>query len=181
MTTIKGGNSSRRDFLKLAAGAAAFGPYFLFPERARATQQTLKIAKWAHFLPEYDQWFVNVLAKDWGQKNDTNVAVDIIPVEHIRDRAFAEVKVCKGHDLFIFPWPPAEFHQHVIDHGEIYQAVASRVGAIQQLAHRSTFNFQTKKYFGFTDFWVPSPLHFFGDYWGQIGMPLGPNRRAADG
>jgi multiple sugar transport system substrate-binding protein len=174
MTTIKGGNSSRRDFLKLAAGAAAFGPYFLFPERARATQQTLKIAKWAHFLPEYDQWFVNVLTKDWSQKNDTNVAVDIIPVEQIRDRAFAEVKAGKGHDLFIFPWPPAEFHQHVIDHGEIYQAVASRVGAIQQLAHRSTFSFQTKKYFGFTDFWVPSPLHFFGDYWGQIGMPLGP-------
>lgn len=174
MTTIKDGNSSRRDFLKLAAGAAAFGPYFLFPERARATQQTLKIAKWAHFLPEYDQWFVNALAKDWGQKNDTNVTVDIIPVEQIRDRAFAEVKAGSGHDLFIFPWPSAEFHQHVIDHGEIYQAVASRVGAIQQLAHRSTFNFQTKKYFGFADFWIPSPVHFFQDYWGQIGMPLGP-------
>ena len=174
MTTIKDGNSSRRDFLKLAAGAAAFGPYFLFPERARATQQTLKIAKWAHFLPEYDQWFVNALAKDWGQKNDTNVTVDIIPVEQIRDRAFAEVKAGKGHDLFIFPWPSAEFCRHVIDHGEIYQAVASRVGAIQQLAHRSTFDFQTKKYFGFTDFWIPSPVHFFQDYWGQIGMPLGP-------
>ena len=115
-----------------------------------------------------------MLAKDWGQQNDTNVTVDIIPVEQIRDRAFAEVKAGKGHDLFIFPWPPAEFCQHVIDHGEIYQAVASRVGAIQQLAHRSTFNSQTKKYFGFADFWVPSPVHFFEDYWGPIGMPMGP-------
>jgi hypothetical protein len=84
------------------------------------------------------------------------------------------VKAGKGHDLFIFPWPAAEFCHHTIDHGEIYQAVASRVGAIQQLAHRSTFNFQTKKYFGFADFWVPSPLHFFQDYWGPIGMPIGP-------
>jgi multiple sugar transport system substrate-binding protein len=174
MTRRTGANASRRDFLKLAAGAAAFGPFFLFPGRARASQQTLKIAKWAHFLPEYDRWFVNGLAKDWGQKNDTNVTVDIIPVEQIRDRAFAEVKAGKGHDLFIFPWPPAEFCQHVIDHGEIYQAVASRVGAIQQLAHRSTFNSQTKKYFGFADFWVPSPVHFFEDYWGPIGMPMGP-------
>lgn len=166
--------TSRRNFLKLAAGVATFGPFFLFPDRARASQKTLKIAKWAHFLPEYDQWFVNVLAKDWGQKNDTNVTVDIIPVEQIRDRAFAEATATKGHDLFIFPWPPAEFYQHVIDHGEIYQAVAPRVGAIQQLAHRSTFNFQTKKYFGFADFWVPSPVHFFEDYWGPIGMPMGP-------
>jgi ABC-type glycerol-3-phosphate transport system substrate-binding protein len=174
MTRPAEGKTSRRNFLKLAAGAAAFGPFFLFPERARASQQTLKIAKWAHFLPEFDQWFVDVLAKEWGQKNDTNVTVDIIPVEQIRDRAFGEVKAGTGHDLFIFPWPSAEFSQHVIDHGEIYQAVLSRVGAIQQLAHRSTFNSQTKKYFGFADFWVPSPMHFFEDYWGPIGMPMGP-------
>jgi multiple sugar transport system substrate-binding protein len=174
MSRIAASKTSRRNFLKLVAGAAAFGPFFLFPMRARASQQTLKIAKWAHFLPEFDQWFVDVMAKEWGQKNDTNVTVDIIPVEQIRDRAFAEVKAGTGHDLFIFPWPPAEFSQHVIDHGEIYQAVLSRVGAIQQLAHRSTFNPQAKKYFGFADFWVPSPMHFFEDYWGPIGMPMGP-------
>lgn len=174
MTKIIPRNASRRDFLRLAAGAAAFGPFFLFPEHALASQKTLKIAKWAHSLPQFDQWFVNVMAKDWGTKNNTNVVVDIIPIEQIRDRAFAETKVGKGHDLFIFPWPPAEFSQHVIDHGEVYKVVAPRYGSIPQLAHRSTFNFQTKKYFGFADFWVPSPLHFFQDYWGQIGMPIGP-------
>jgi len=174
MTRTVVGETSRRNFLRWAAGVAAFGPFFLFPQRSLAAQKTLRIAKWGHFLPEFDQWFINVMAKDWGNKNDTNVIIDIIPVEQIRDRAFAEVKAGKGHDLFIFPWPPAEFHQHVIDHGEIYQAVAARVGAIQQLAHRSTFNFQTQKYFGFADFWVPSPLVFFEDLWSQIGMPMGP-------
>jgi multiple sugar transport system substrate-binding protein len=174
MVKARGSMTSRRDFLKLAAGTAAFGPFFHFPAQALASQKTLRIAKWAHFLPEFDQWFVNVMAAEWGRQNDTRVTVDVIPVEQIRERAFAEVKACKGHDLFIFPWPPAEFCQHVIDHGEIYQAVAARVGAIQQLAHRSTLNFRTKTYFAFTDFWVPSPMHFFHDYWGQIGMPLGP-------
>lgn len=174
MTRSAGAKASRRNFLKLVAGAAAFGPFFLFPERAAASQQTLKIAKWTHLLPEFDQWFVNVMAAEWGKKNDMKVTVDLIPIEEIRGQAFAEIKAGKGHDLSIFPWPPAEFHQHVIDHSEIYQTVASRVGAIQQLAHRSTFNFQTKKYFGFADFWIPSPVHFFEDYWGQIGMPLGP-------
>jgi multiple sugar transport system substrate-binding protein len=166
--------TSRRDFLKYTAGAAAFGPFFLFPTRALASQKTLKIAKWAHLLPEFDQWFVNVMAKDWGSKHDTNVIVDLIPVEQIRDRAFAEVKAGQGHDLFIFPWPPAEFHQSVIDHSDIYEAVVTRVGTMQQLAHRSTFNFQTKRYFGFADFWIPSPMHFFEDYWGAIGTPVGP-------
>jgi multiple sugar transport system substrate-binding protein len=175
VTRTKSSATSRREFLKWAAdGAAACGAFFLFPHRALASQKTLKIAKWAHFLPEFDQWFVNVMAQDWGRQNDTKVTVDIIPIEEVRGRAFAEVKAGKGHDLFIFPWPPAEYHQHVIDHGDVYQAVASRYGAIQQLAHRSTFNFRTKTYFAFADFWVPSPLHFYQDYWGQIGMPLGP-------
>lgn len=165
---------TRRNFLRLAAGAAAAGPYFLFPDRVLASQKTLKIAKWAHFLPEFDQWFVDVMARNSARENDTRVIVDVFPVEEIRNRAFAEVKAGKGHDIFIFPTPPAEFSDHVIDHGEIYQAVASQFGAIQQLAHRSTFNSRNKTYFSFADFWVPSPLHFFEDYWGQIGMPLGP-------
>jgi multiple sugar transport system substrate-binding protein len=175
MTSEKSNTSSRRNFLKLAAGAAAFGPFFSFPERALASQKTLKIAKWAHFLPEFDQWFENVVAKQWGEKNDTKVKIDLVPVEEIRARALAEAKAGKGHDLFMFPWPPAEFWQHVIDHAEIYQAVAPKYGAIQQLAHRSTYNYKLKKsYFAFADFWMPTPVHYFQDYWGEIGMPLGP-------
>ena len=48
---------SRRDFIRLAAGTAAVGPFFGFPDRALASQKTLKIGKWAHFTPEFDAWF----------------------------------------------------------------------------------------------------------------------------
>jgi multiple sugar transport system substrate-binding protein len=161
----------RRDFIRLAGAAA--GPFFLFPIRTLASQKTLKIAKWAHFVPDFDLWFQDTV-QEWGKQNDTRVTVDIILVEQIRDRAFAEVTAGKGHDIFIFPWPPAEYHQHVIDHAGIYQMVAAKYGAIQQLAFRSTFNPATKKYFAFADFWMPSPLHFFQDYWAEVGMPLGP-------
>jgi multiple sugar transport system substrate-binding protein len=164
---------SRRKFLKLAVGTAALGPFLSFPNRALAGQETLKIAKWTHFIPEFDTWFRD-MAKEWGQQNNTEVTVDLIAVEEVRDRALAEVKAGKGHDIFIFPWPPAEYYQHVIDHGVVYQAVAAKYGAIQQLAHRSTFNLKTRKYFAFADFWMPSPLHFFQDYWAEVGMPLGP-------
>jgi multiple sugar transport system substrate-binding protein len=165
---------TRRSFVKLAAGAVAVGPFFVFTPNAFASEKTLKVAKWAHFLPEFDDWFINVMAAEWGRQNKTQITVDVIPVEEIRDRAFAEVTAGQGHDVFIFPWPPAEFHQHAIDHTGIYQTVAAKYGSIQQLAHRSTFNLNNKKYFAFADFWAPSPLHFFQDYWAQVGMPLGP-------
>ena len=166
--------TSRRKFLKLTAATAAFGPFFLFSPHALASERPLKIAKWGHFLPEFDEWFGKVWAKDWGKRNNAEVTVDLIPAEEIRARAFAEVKAGKGHDIFIFPWPPAEFHQSVIDHAGVYQAIASKYGAIQQLAYRSTWNPATKKYFAFADFWMPSPVHYFEDYWGQFGMPFGP-------
>ena len=113
------------------------GPFFVFTPGAFAGSKTLRIAKWAHFLPEFDEWFVNELAPEWGKKNNTKVTVDLIPVAEVRGRAFAEVESGKGHDIFIFPWPPAEYHRHAIDHGGVYRAVAAKYGAIQQLAHRS--------------------------------------------
>jgi multiple sugar transport system substrate-binding protein len=173
MPTAEGKQVSRRNFMRLAAGAAAVGPFFRFPDRALASQKTLKIAKWAHFVPEFDPWFEG-MAKDWGKQHNMEIFVDEIPVEKISATAAAEIKGGNGHDVFIFPWPPAEYCQHVIDHGEIYQVAASKYGSIPQLAYRSTFNLKNKKYFAFADFWVPSPLHFFQDYWAEVGMPLGP-------
>ncbi|HEY7406497.1 MAG TPA: twin-arginine translocation signal domain-containing protein [Candidatus Angelobacter sp.] len=173
MSAITFRTISRRDFIKSAAGAAAMGPFFLFPSQAHASQKTLKIAKWTHFVPEYDSWFES-MAKEWGKQHDTKIIVDEIPVEGVRAAATAEVKVGKGHDVFIFPWSPAEYYQHVVDHGEIYQNVAGKYGAIPLLAYRSTFNTKTKQYFAFADSWAPSPLHFFQDDWAKIGMPLGP-------
>jgi len=166
--------TSRRDFLRLAAGSAAFGPFFVFPERALASQKTLKIAKWAHFLPEFDSWFEASVAREWGKKNDTKVILDSIPVEQVYARASAEVKAGKGHDVFIFPWPPAEFQQHVIDHAEIVQQVASKHGSIEWMAHRSSVNMKTRKYFAFADSWIPAPFLYFTDYWSEVNLSLGP-------
>src|SRR6266571_2634744 len=172
MSEIRGRKHSRRDFIRLAAGAAASG--LLFPERGRAQQKTLKIAKWAHFMPEFDRWFEDEIAGEWGKRHDTQVVVDHVPAEKIGALAAAEVAAREGHDLFMFPWPPAEYQRHAIDHAEIYQAVASKHGQVARLGHRSTFNPASKKYFAFCDSWMPAPLHFFQDYWAEVGMPLGP-------
>jgi len=90
---------ARRDFIRLASAAAAFGPFVHFPDRALAGRRTLKVAKWAHFLPEYDRWFENDLARQWGQKNDTEVIVDHIPVEKVHSLATTEAGAGIGYSF----------------------------------------------------------------------------------
>lgn len=173
-----GKQHSRRSFIGLTGAGTAvagLGPFFLFPERALARQKTLKIAQWSHFAPGFDEWFDSVYVKEWGRQHDTNVIVDHIPVDKINARAAVEVAAGKGHDLFMFPWPPAIYHQHAIDHTEIYQAVGNRHGNVNALGHRSTFNPRTKRYFAFADSWIPAPVHYFQDYWGEANTPLGPS------
>ncbi len=164
---------SRRDFIGLAASTAAAGPFLTFSDRTLASQKTLNIATWVHFVPEFDPWFEG-MAKEWGKQHDTQVMVDHFPVERIHSTAAAEVVAGKGHDLFMFPWPPAEFHRHAIDHTEVYQTVAFKYGNLDRLAHDSTFDPKTKKYFAFADSWIPAPLHYFEDYWSEVNIPLGP-------
>jgi multiple sugar transport system substrate-binding protein len=164
----------RRDFIKLATAAAAVGPFLNFLPRQLGNPKTLKIAKWTHFVPEYDAWFESEWIKQWGETNNTKVTVDNIPVEKVHAEAVAEVAAGKGHDIFMFPWPPAEFHRHAIDHADIYQNISMKYGSIPQISYKSTFSPKTKTHFAVADFWVPSPVHFYQDFWAQAGMPLGP-------
>lgn len=164
---------SRRNFLRLAAATAAAGPFINFSASAFAAPKTLKIAKWAHFLPEFDAWF-EAMALDWGKHNNTHVTVDEVPVEKVYAQAKEETTTGKGHDIFMFPWPPAEFQQYAIDHGPIYSMSAMKWGSIPQIAFRSTLNLKRKKYFAFADFWIPCPFVYFADSWNQADMLSGP-------
>jgi multiple sugar transport system substrate-binding protein len=169
---------TRRGFVKaagaatLAASAAGAG---LAPRSARAQRKTLKIIQWSHFVPGYDKWFDGVFCKQWGEKHDTDVRVDHISIGEINARAAAEVSAQKGHDLFMFLSPPAAYEKQVIDHSEIYQEVAKKHGKPIELGHKSTFNPKTKKYFAFSDSYVPDPGNYRKDLWSQVGFPNGPD------
>ena len=168
---------TRREFAQLTgtgALAAGVGANFLFPARAAAQQKTLKIAQWSHFIPAYDKWFDNTYTKEWGQKNDTNVIVDHIAIGEINARAAAEVAAKKGHDLFMFLAPPAAYEKQVIDHSNVYQEIEKRQGKKIDLAHKSTYNPKTKKYFAFSDSYVPDPGNYRIDLWSKVGYPNGP-------
>jgi multiple sugar transport system substrate-binding protein len=170
---------TRRTFTKLAGsgalGAGLGGPAFLFPERAEAQQKTLKIIQWSHFVPAWDTWFNGTYTKEWGQKNNTNVTVDNINLVDLPARAASEVSAKKGHDLFMFLSPPASYEQQVIDMSHVYQEVEKKHGKKIDLAHKSTFNPKTKKYFAFSDAYTPDPGNWHKDWWTEAGFPNGPD------
>jgi len=175
----KGTGVSRRDFMKIAGtggiAAGTLGPAFLFPERAAAQQKTLKILQWSHFVPAYDQWFNNTFAKQWGEKHNTNVIVDNINLTDLNTRAASEAQAKKGHDIFMFLSPPAAYEKQVIDMSHVYQEVEKKHGKKIDLAHKSTFNPKTKKYFAFSDSYAPDPGNWHKDWWTEAGYPNGPD------
>jgi len=101
--------------------------------------------------------------------------VDHISIGEINARAAAEVAAKKGHDLFMFLSPPAAYELQVIDHKEIYDTVEKKHGKKIDLAHKSTFNPKTKKYFAFSDSYVPDPGNYRKDLWEKVGYPKGPD------
>ena len=178
MSKHSGRKISRRKFVKLTGGAAAaagFTSAFLFPQRALAQQKTLKILQWSHFVPGYDKWFDNTFTKEWGAKHNTNVIVDHIAISEINARAAAEVSAKQGHDLMMFLSPPAAYEKQVIDHKDVYAEVEKKHGKKIGLAEKSTINPKTKKYFAFSDSFVPDPGNYRVDLWSQVGFPHGPD------
>ncbi|MFB9269803.1 extracellular solute-binding protein [Bradyrhizobium erythrophlei] len=160
---------SRRDVIKTAVGAAAAaGPFFhVAPARAA---KTLKILQWSHFVPGYDKWFNNTYSKEWGVKNGTEVVIDNINLALISSRATAEVSAQKGHDLVMFLSPPSVFEDQVVDMTEVYAECEKKHGRPIDLAVKSTYNPRTKRYFAFSDSFVPDPVNYRSDLWGDIGM-----------
>jgi len=169
--------ASRREFIHaIGAGALAtgIGANTVTPRRAHAAKKTLKILQWVHFVPAYDEWFNTKYIKEWGQKNDTEVVVDNIHTAGIRSRAVAEVSAQKGHDLFLFNWPPPAFEEQVVDMRDVYQECERRLGKPIDLAIKSTYNPRTSKYFAFSPSFTPDPVNWRKDLFSQVGLPRGP-------
>ena len=171
------GNVNRREFLRttgtgtLAAGVAA---HVSRPRLARAAMKKLRILQWVHFVPAYDEWFNKKYVVEWGKKNDTEVTVDNIGLAGINARAAAEVSAQKGHDLFLFNWPPPSFEEQTVDMKDVYQELEKKLGKPIDLGVKSTYNPKTKKYFAFSPSFTPDPVNYRQDLFGEVGMAGGP-------
>lgn len=169
---------SRRDLLKLAATGAAgaslagvtrlTGPFIV-----HAQPRELRIMTWSHFVPAFDRWF-DPFAIAWGQTKGVRVTVDHVSFADIVPRATAEVAAQQGHDCYFFIAPPAQFEPQVLDLTDINQEAERRYGPIVPYVKNSVYNPHTRKYFGFSDNWVPDPGDYIKPVWAGVGMVNGP-------
>ena len=181
---MSGPDLARRDFLRLAAGGAALlaagahcgGSDSAKPASTATTggakgKPTLRIAQWNNYVAGYDRWFDQEYTKAWGERNEVDVVVDHFDINQLAAHAESEVASQRGHDLFQFVLSsPSPLEDQVIDHRDIIEAVEAKVGKMTPLVERSVFNPATKKYFGVSDFWGQSPIHYRTDLWGGIGQ-----------
>jgi multiple sugar transport system substrate-binding protein len=162
--------ASRRTIIKAGlAGAAALGGGLSLTAGCKKEKKTLRIVQWNHFVPAYDKWFNGTYIKKWGEENDTEVTVDNVGIPALNPAAAAQVSSKQGHDLFQFLWPRPVYEDDVIDHAEIYQECERRYGKPVDLAVKSTYNPRTKKYFGFSDSFVPDPVNWRKDLFDEAG------------
>jgi multiple sugar transport system substrate-binding protein len=138
--------------------------------RHKELAKTLRIIQWRHFVPAYDTWFDNTYTKVWGRKNDCEVIVDHILLTDLPSRAASEVASRSGHDIFQHLSPPAAFEDQVLNLKDVVQDVTKKLGPMKGLARRSTYNPKTKKWFGMADNYVPDPVHYRRDWWGEAGV-----------
>src|SRR6267378_2203117 len=118
---------------------------------------------------EFDKY-----AKDWGTAKGVEVTVDHISLADLTTRANAEVAAQQGHDLFQFLSPPGAFEPQVLDMADIVRDAERAHGPLIDLCKRATYNPVTRKWFGFSDNWVPDPGDYLKSIWTEIGMPDGP-------
>jgi multiple sugar transport system substrate-binding protein len=88
----------------------------------------------------------------------------------ILQRPVAEVAAQKGHDLVLFIRPPPAFEEHVIDLSDICLECEKLYGNSIPLAHKSTYNPRTNKYYGLSDSYAPDPLNYRKDLWDGVGV-----------
>ena len=60
-------------------------------------------------------------------------------------------------------------------HDQRLPEVEKKHGKKIDLAHKSTFNPKTKKYFAFSDAYTPDPGNWHKDWWTEAGYPNGPD------
>jgi multiple sugar transport system substrate-binding protein len=168
---------TRRDFLKKAGmGAAglALGPAMVNSAFAQKPgRRTLRLLQWSHFVPRYDRWF-DPYCKQWGEAHNVDVIVDHIGLSDLRSTFAAEVAAGRGHDIVEFIDPPSDFEPSVLDLSDLNQEAAKKFGKQVPVAARSSYNPNTKKYYGFCHGWTIDPGDYRKSLWEKAGKPDGP-------
>src|SRR5881628_1667376 len=125
---------SRRRFLTVAGAGVTTSALLTMLDARQAPAQikgtTLRILQWSHFIPAYDNWFDDKLAKEWGEKNGVKVRVDHIPHLELPARMAAEYAAGAGHDIIMNGSSILTrlYYKNLADLSDIYDAAGKKRG-----------------------------------------------------
>ncbi len=172
-------NVTRRIFLTnvgIGAAGLALGPALLNDAFAQKQgRRTLRLLQWSHFVPSYDQWF-DPFAKRWGEEHNVQLIVDHINLSDLRSTFASEVAAGRGHDIVEFIDPPSDFEPSVLDLTDLNREAEKKFGKQLAVATKSSYNPDTKKYYGFCHGWTIDPGDYRKSLWEKVGMPNGPRK-----
>jgi multiple sugar transport system substrate-binding protein len=124
---------TRRHFIRVSGTALAGSTLATMLDARQAPAQirgtTLRMLKWSHFIPAYDQWF-DKFAKEWGEKNGVRVMVDHIPHLELPARYAAEFAAGAGHDLIYFVGQilTGHYYRNLVDVSDVASGLAKKYG-----------------------------------------------------
>jgi multiple sugar transport system substrate-binding protein len=176
MITYRIPRVTRRRFLKeasLTVAAAGAAPLISAPfvTRALADTKALSIVQWSHFVPEYDKWFDD-FAKSWGEKNNTAVTVDHIPVQNVPARAAAEASAGSGHDLFGFNGAGGAhlYRKFFVDVADLVKDTEKKYGKVSVIGKQLGYNADDGTWCAFPDYYINFPGMYQKSLWDEVGM-----------
>ncbi len=169
---------SRRDFIRkcgIGAAGLALGPSFIRDAIAQGSgrRRTLRLLQWSHFVPRYDRWF-DPFCKKWGEAHNVDVIVDHISLSDLRSTFASEVVAGRGHDIVEFIDPPSDFEPSVLDLSDLNQEAGKKFGKQVPFCTNSSYNPDTKKFYGFCHGWTIDPGDYRKSLWEKVGKPEGP-------
>src|SRR5205807_2783274 len=124
---------TRREFMRFSGTVVAGASLATMLDARQAPAQirgtTLRMLKWSHFVPAYDQWF-DKFAQEWGDKNGVRVLVDHIPHLELPARYAAEFAAGAGHDLIYFVGQilTGHYYRNLVDVTDVAGRLAKKYG-----------------------------------------------------
>ena len=164
---------TRRDFIIRLSGTAFVGTSIATmlnarqaPAQTRGT--TLRMLKWSHFIPAYDQWF-DKFAREWGEKNGVKVLVDHIPHLELPARYAAEFAAGAGHDLIYFVGQilTGHYYKNLVNLSDLAEGLAKKYGAWMPNAKGGAQ--VGGVWYGVPDFYISIPVLWRKDLFDSVG------------
>ena len=164
---------TRRHFIRVSGTALAGSTLATMLDARRAPAQirgtTLRMLKWSHFIPAYDQWF-DKFAREWGEKNGVRVLVDHIPHLELPARYAAEFAAGAGHDLIYFVGQilTGHYYRNLVDVSDVASGLAKKYGGWMEGA-KSCAQIGGVWY-AIPDYFISIPVLWRKDLFDQAGL-----------